>query len=88
MNIIQRLINRIRFKRTIRCDESTNVVNGIAKARNLYKELIPMAHPDRHQKQKEIAEELTQRIIENRYNYEALLLLKQEVKEKLNNTNI
>lgn len=84
MWFIQRLLKRIRFRKTIRRDESTNVVNGIAKARSLYKELIPKAHPDRHQEKKEIAENLTMQINENRYNYEALLLLKQEVEEKLN----
>ena len=83
MNIFQRLLNRIRFKRTIKRNESTNVVNGIAKARKLYKELILKVHPDRNQEQKEIAEELIQRINENKYNYEALLLLKQEIEEKL-----
>ena len=77
-------MKRIRFRKTIRHDESTNVVNGIAKARSLYKELIPKTHPDRHQEKKEIAEKLTMQINENRYNYEALLLLKQEVEEKLN----
>ena len=85
MGFIQRLLNRIRFRKTIKHDESTNVVNGIAKARKLYKELIPKVHPDRHQKQKEIAEELTQRINENRYNYDALLILKREAEEKLYN---
>lgn len=83
MGIMQKLLNRIRFRKSIRHDESTNVVNGIAKARSLYKELIPKVHPDRHQERKEIAEELTMKINENRYNYEALLLLKQEVEEKL-----
>ena len=85
MNIILRLFNRIRFRRTIKRDESTNVVNGIAKARKLYKELIQKAHPDCHQDKKEIAEEFTQRINENRFNYEALLLLEKEVEEKLYN---
>ncbi len=83
MGIIQKLLNRIRFRKSIRHDESANIVNGIAKARSLYKELIPKVHPDRHQEKKEIAEELTMKINENRYNYEALLLLKQEVEEKL-----
>jgi hypothetical protein len=83
MGIIQKLLNRIRFRKSIRHDESANIVHGIAKARSLYKELIPKVHPDRHQEKKEIAEELTMKINENRYNYEALLLLKQEVEEKL-----
>lgn len=87
MNIIQRLLNRIRFRKTIKRDESTNVVDGIAKARKLYKELIPKAHPDLHQDRKEIAEELTQRINENKFNYEVLVSLKQEVEEKLYNKN-
>ena len=84
MGFIKRLLNRIRFRITIRRDESANVVNGITKARNLYKELIQKTHPDLHKEQKEIAEELSQRINESKYNYEALLIIKQEVEEKLN----
>lgn len=83
MRFIKRLLNRIRFKRNIKYDESYNVVNGITQARSLYKELIQKTHPDLHKEQKEIAEELAQRINENKYNYEALLLIKQDVEEKL-----
>ena len=83
MGFIKRLLNRIRFRKTIRRDESANVVNGITKARNLYKELIQKTNPDLHKEQKEIAEEMSQRINESKYNYEALLIIKQEVEEKL-----
>ncbi len=83
MNFIYRLFKRIRFRKTIRQNESVNVVNGIAKAHKLHKELIIKAHPDRHLEQKEVAQELTQRINENRFNYEALISLKKEIEEKL-----
>lgn len=84
MRFIKRFLNRIRFKKNIKHDESSNVVNGITKARSLYKELIQKTHPDLHKEQKEIAEELSQRINENKYNYDVLILIKQEIEEKLN----
>lgn len=83
MNIFIRIINRIRFRRTIRGDESTNVVDSVVKARKLYKELSLAAHPDRHPDRREIAENLMRRITANKRNYSELLKLKKEVEEKL-----
>lgn len=83
MNIFIRIINRIRFRRTIRGDESTNVVDSVVKARKLYKELSLAAHPDRHPDRREIAEILMRRITANKRNYSELLKLKKEVEEKL-----
>lgn len=83
MNILQRLITRIRFRRTIKNDESTNVVDGIVRARKLYKELCVLAHPDKHPSNRDTAQDLMQRITENRHNYAALLSIKTEIAEKL-----
>lgn len=83
MNILQRLITRIRFRRTIKSDESTNVVDGIVRARKLYKELCVLAHPDKHPLNQNTAQDLMQRITENRHNYAALLSIKTEIAEKL-----
>ena len=83
MGIIRNLLNRIRFRRKIKKDESVNVVDSIAKARRLYKELSIKVHPDKNGDKAEIAEELMQRIVANRSNYAALLSLKKEVEEKL-----
>ena len=83
MNIFIRIINRIRFRRTIRGDESTNVVDSVVKARKLYKELSLAAQPDRHPDRREIAEILMRRITANKRNYSELLKLKKEVEEKL-----
>lgn len=83
MNIFIRIINRIRFRRTIRGDESTNVVDSVVKARKLYKELSLAAHPDRHPDRREIAENLIRRVTANKHNYSELLKLKKEVEEKL-----
>ncbi len=46
MNLITRFFQRIRFRRTIKEDQSRNVVEGMVKARRLYKELSVAAHPD------------------------------------------
>ena len=83
MDIFKRMINRLRFRKTIKRDESVNVVDSMAKARILYKELCIKVHPDKNNEQREIAEDLMQRIVANRCNYAALLSLKQEVVEKL-----
>jgi hypothetical protein len=83
MNIFARLFKRIRFKKTIKTDESVNVVDGMVKAKILYKELCKLAHPDRNPQKAEEAEKLMKLIVENRFNYAALLQLEKEVKDKL-----
>ena len=83
MNIVRRFINRIRFRNTIKRDESANVVDSMVKARRLYKELSLSAHPDKHPDKSEIAEDIMQRITKNKHNYSELLKLKIEIEEKL-----
>ena len=82
--IIKRLINRIRFRRQIGRDESVNVVDSMAKARQLYKVLSLKTHPDRNPDKREIAEDLMKKLVANKLNYAGLLALEQEIKEKLN----
>lgn len=83
MNVIIRFFRRLKFRRTLKKDESTNVVDGMVKARKLYKELCAIAHPDRNQDKSDIAEEIMKRIVANKHNYSALLDLQKEVREKL-----
>ena len=83
MNAFYRIINRLRFRKTIKEDQSQNVVDGIAKAKALYKELCLLSHPDRHQEKKELAEDIMKRVVSNRHNYSKLLSLKEEIEEKL-----
>ncbi len=83
MGVLKRLLNRIRFRKTINKDESTNVVDGIVKARKLYKELCVAAHPDKHPEKTDIAKELVQRVTANKHNYAALIALKKEIEEAL-----
>ena len=59
--------------------EGINVVSGISKAKSLYKELIVLAHPDRHPNEEEYYQELTDRITANRYNYNELIKIKNEI---------
>ena len=80
---IIRFFKRLKFKKNISKDESSNVVNGIAKAKEIYKRLAIIAHPDRNQNHREEAEELMSRITANRYNYDALVRLEEEVKKIL-----
>ena len=83
MNIFIRIINRIRFRRAIKGDESANVVDSMVKARKLYKELSLAVHPDRHPDRRETSENLMRRVTANRHNYSELLKLKTEIEENL-----
>lgn len=73
----------MRFRRSISADESNNVVDGMVKARLLYKRLSVLAHPDKHPDKPEVAQELMSAIVANRYNYAVLLRLEEEVAAKL-----
>lgn len=83
MNLISRFITRIRFRKTLNADQSRNVVDGMVKARRLYKELSIKTHPDRNPDNRELAERLMQEVVANRHNYEELLRLKEEIEENL-----
>lgn len=82
MNLFSRLIRRIRFRRTIKSDQSKNVVDGIAKARRLYKELSVAAHPDKHPDDSVWANDVMSRIVANRHNYMVLLEIKEEIAQR------
>ena len=83
MNLIGRLFTRICFRRTIKSDESSNVVDSMVKARKLYKDLCVAVHPDKHLDKRDIAEDLMQRITANKHNYAELLNLKAEFEKKM-----
>lgn len=83
MNFFVRYIKRILFRRTVTRDESINVVDGMVKAQRLYKKLCLAAHPDRHPDKKEIAEDLTMRLVSSKHDYATLLKLEAKIKEKL-----
>lgn len=80
MNIFARLFS---FKNHSRNNEAYNVVKSMAKAKQLYKELIKQTHPDKHPNKKDIAEELTAMINNNRFNYRELLKIKDIIHDKL-----
>ena len=67
-------------------NESINIVNSIAKAKKLHKELILYAHPDRHPNNQELATRLSERINENRFNYSELLKLQDIINKNLLNS--
>ena len=83
MNFFSRFINRLRFSKTVKSDQGINVVDSMVKARKLYKELCIKTHPDKHQVQQGIAEELMKKVVVNKFNYNGLLQLQIEIKEKL-----
>ena len=70
----------VRRKHPNEIDEGLNVVSGISKAKPLFKELIRLAHPDRHPNNKGYYEDLSNRINANRYNYNELLKIREEIR--------
>lgn len=79
-------VKRLKWRRKVnkkeKIDEGLNVVAGISRAKVLYKKLIIAAHPDRHPENMEFYQELTDRITANRYNYNELLKIEQELTDK------
>jgi phosphopantothenate synthetase len=63
--------------------EENNIVQSIAKAKTLHRELISKAHPDKNPSKEELAKVLTEEINNNRYNYRELLKLKQRIETEL-----
>jgi DNA-binding transcriptional regulator GbsR (MarR family) len=63
-----------------------NLVNSIAKSRELYKELSRQCHPDRfvNTDLQSIAEDIFQEVSRNKRDYKRLLALKESAIEKLN----
>lgn len=62
-------------------NQGLNVVDGIVKAKNLHKKLALIVHPDKNVDNQEKALRYTQLVNQNRYNYEMLLKLEQEINE-------
>lgn len=83
MNPIGRFIARFKFRRKIKTDESSNVVDSMVKAQKLYKELCVAAHPDKYPSKKDIAEDIMKRVTANKHNYSVLVSLKYEIEERL-----
>lgn len=63
--------------------ESMNIVESIAGAKSLHKELVLKSHPDKHPDKEELAKEITNLVNENRYNYRELLKLKGRIENEL-----
>lgn len=83
-NILRYISNYFRRKRVrSKIREEVNVVESMAKANRIYKELIFMAHPDRHSDKVELAQSITKEINKNRHNYQELLKLKLLIEKEL-----
>lgn len=86
VNIFRYISNYFRRKRVrSKVREEVNVVESMAKAKSLYKELILKAHPDRHIDKADLAQSITEEINKNRYNYQELLKIKKLIESELFN---
>jgi len=72
-----------RRKRKEILSESVNIVESIASAKSLHKELVQKSHPDKHPDKIELAKEITELVNSNRYNYRELLKLKERIVNEL-----
>lgn len=82
MDKIFSFVKRFFSKKTHQREE-LNVINSIAMAKNLYKELVVKAHPDKHLDKIELAQSLMEQVNNNRYNYSELLKLKEQIDKQL-----
>ena len=86
-NFVKRLILNIKNKWSTKNDvkNAVNVVESFSKAKVLYKTLCKKCHPDRFvdAEKKLIAENLFKRVQHNRYDYEALKCISDEVDQSL-----
>lgn len=83
MGIITRLLNLFKRRQYASAKESCNIVNSMAKCKALHKKLTILAHPDRNASKAEIAHNITSLLNENRFNYQKLLELEQQIKNEL-----
>lgn len=63
MTILSRFFKRLRFRKSLKKDESINVIDGMVKAKILYKRLSIIAHPDKHPNDTALAGDLMSRIL-------------------------
>jgi hypothetical protein len=64
-------------------NEVYNVVESISKSKNLFLELIKLCHPDNNPGKEDIATELSQDLMQNRFNYRKLVEIQNTINEKL-----
>ena len=77
-----KFIRWFRKRKKQQSKEYLNVVEGMGKAKALYKSLIAIAHPDKHPNEEDVYTEIMDRITANRYNYNELLKIKNEIETR------
>jgi hypothetical protein len=82
-----RLINKRQVSEIIVETDISNVFQSIQHSKELHKKLIILCHPDRFidQNKKNIAEEISKEINNNRFNYKELLKLELKMNQELLN---
>lgn len=77
------LLRIFKLKKKTNMVACENIVASMAKCKVLHRHLVILAHPDRHPNNRELAEELTQLLNRERYNYYELLKLKVRIESEL-----
>lgn len=85
MNIFGRLFLLFypRIKAKHRVEDVDNIVQSMAKCKQLHKKLSLLAHPDKHFEKIELATELMNQVNANRFNYLELVKLQKRIEEEL-----
>lgn len=82
MNLLKLFVSFLRPKSTKR-EDCNNIVQSMARCKQLYKKLSVLAHPDKHPNNSELATEIMNEINANRFNYSQLVKLEKKIQEEL-----
>lgn len=81
MNLRKLLVSL--FRPSSKREDCINIVQSMARCKQLYKELSVLAHPDKHPYNSELATEIMNEINANRFNYSELIRIEKKIKEEL-----
>lgn len=82
MKLLNLFVSFLRPKSSKR-EDCNNIVQSMARCKQLYKTLSVLAHPDKHPNKSELATEIMNEINANRFNYSELIKLEKKIQEEL-----
>lgn len=87
MKLTELIIKYLKKKSVANYNDCNNVVDSIAKAKQLHKSLIVRCHPDKNIKHHDLALQLSELVNSNRYNYLELVKLEKRINKELLSKN-
>lgn len=77
------LFDSFLWPKSFKSEDCNNIVQSMARCKQLYKTLSILAHPDKHPNKTELATEIMNEVNANRFNYSELLKLEKKIQEEL-----